>query len=94
MQFGTDEELENVIAFLEKRLEERNNYQFMIQQEPMMLTNVLSLDGSGRRSRRNKSALRVALIYQRENNFPGTDRLTEGKYLESQRVNPLKISVK
>ncbi len=69
LQFGTDEELENVIAFLEKRLEERNNYQFMIQKEPMILTNVLSLDGSGRRSRRNKSALRVALIYQRENNF-------------------------
>ena len=69
LQFGTDEELENVIAFLEKRLEERNNYQFLIQKEPMILTNVLSLDGSGRRSRRNKSALRVALIYQRENNF-------------------------
>lgn len=69
LQFGTDEELKNVIAFLEKRLEERNNYQFMIQKEPMILTNVLSLDGSGRRSRRNKSALRVALIYQRENNF-------------------------
>tara|TARA_Y100000588_G_scaffold387472_1_gene485267 strand:- start:1096 stop:2448 length:1353 start_codon:yes stop_codon:yes gene_type:complete len=69
LQFGTDEELENVIAFLEKRLEERNNYQFIINKEPMVLTNVLSLDGSGRRSRRNKSAIRVALIYQRENNF-------------------------
>ena len=69
MQFGTDEELENVIAFLEKRLEERNNYQFIINKEPMVLTNVLSIDGSGRRSRRNKSVIRVALIYQRENNF-------------------------
>ena len=69
LQFGTDEELENVIAFLEKRLEERNNYQFIINKEPMILTNVLSLDGSGRRSRRNKSVIRVALIYQRENNF-------------------------
>ena len=69
LQFGTDEELENVIAFLEKRLEERNNYQFIINKEPMVLTNVLSLDGSGRRSRRNKSVIRVALIYQRENNF-------------------------
>ena len=69
LKFGTDEELENVISFLEKRLEERNNYQFIILKEPMVLTNVLSLDGSGRRSRRNKSSIRVALIYQRENNF-------------------------
>ena len=35
-----------------------------------MLTNVLSLaDGTGRRARRNRNALRVALIYQREDHF-------------------------
>tara|TARA_S200000501_G_scaffold379024_1_gene446629 strand:- start:14289 stop:15617 length:1329 start_codon:yes stop_codon:yes gene_type:complete len=69
LQFGTDQELENVISFLEKRLEVRNSYRFDIQKEPMLLTNVLSIDGSGRRSRRNKSAIRVALVYQRQNNF-------------------------
>ena len=69
IQFGTDQELENVISFLEKRLEVRNSYRFNIQKEPMLLTNVLSIDGSGRRSRRNKSAIRVALVYQRQNNF-------------------------
>ncbi len=69
IQFGTDQELENVISFLEKRLEVRNSYRFNIQKEPMLLTNVLSIDGTGRRSRRNKSAIRVALVYQRQNNF-------------------------
>jgi len=70
IKFGTDEELENVIGFLENRLEDRNLYRFMIDKEPMMLTNVLSLaDGTGRRARRNRSAIRVALIYQRDNNF-------------------------
>ena len=70
IKFGTDEELENVIGFLENRLEDRNLYRFMIDKEPMMLTNVLSLaDGTGRRARRNRSAIRVALIYQRNNNF-------------------------
>tara|TARA_A100000164_G_scaffold192958_1_gene171300 strand:+ start:396 stop:1712 length:1317 start_codon:yes stop_codon:yes gene_type:complete len=70
IKFGTDEELENVIGFLENRLEGRNLYRFMIDKEPMMLTNVLSLaDGTGRRARRNRSAIRVALIYQRDNNF-------------------------
>lgn len=89
-QFGTDEELENVIAFLEKRLEERNNYQFQIGKEPMVLTNVLSIDGSGRRSRRNKSAIRVALIYQRDDNFQAQVdyrgkifSVTAGEYVEN-----------
>jgi hypothetical protein len=36
----------------------------------MMLTNVLTLaDGSGRRTKRNRSAVRVAFVYQREENF-------------------------
>ena len=36
----------------------------------MMLTNVLTLaDGSGRRTKRNRSAIRVAFVYQREENF-------------------------
>ena len=70
VQFGTDKELENIIGFLESRLEERSKFQFQIENSPMMLTNVLSLaDGSGKRARRNRNALRVALVYQRENNY-------------------------
>ena len=55
VQFGTDKELENIIGFLESRLEERSKFQFQIENTPMMLTNVLSLaDGSGKRARRNR----------------------------------------
>ena len=36
----------------------------------MLLTNVLSLaDGSGRRVKRNRNAVRVAFVYQREDHF-------------------------
>ena len=70
VQFGTDKELENIIGFLESRLEERSKFQFQIKNTPMMLTNVLSLtDGSGKRARRNRNAIRVALVYQRDNNY-------------------------
>ena len=62
IKFGTDEELENVIGFLENRLEDRNLYRFTIDKEPMMLTNVLSLaDGSGRRARRNRDRRNFSL---------------------------------
>ena len=54
LQFGTDKELENIISYLEGRLEERSQFQFKIENTPMMLTNVLGLaDGSGRRIKRN-----------------------------------------
>ena len=70
VQFGTDKELENIIGFLESRLEERSKFQFQIENTPMMLTNVLSLtDGSGKRAGRNRNAIRVALVYQRDNNY-------------------------
>ena len=36
----------------------------------MLLTNVLALaDGSGRRVKRNRNAIRVALVYQRDDHF-------------------------
>ena len=36
----------------------------------MLLTNVLSLaDGGGRKARRNRNALRVAFVYQRDEHF-------------------------
>ncbi len=70
LQFGTDKELENIISYLEERLEERSNYVFNIENTPMLLTNVLALaDGSGRRVKRNRNAIRVALVYQRDDHF-------------------------
>ena len=68
--FGTDKEIENVIEYLEQRLEERGYYQFGLEKQPMRLTNVLTLaDGSGPRSRRSRSALRVSMIYQSQKRF-------------------------
>ena len=68
--FGTDKELENVIEYLEKRLEQRGDYQFSLEKQPMRLTNVLTLaDGSGPSSRRSRSALRVSMIYQSQKKF-------------------------
>jgi hypothetical protein len=61
VQFGTDKELENIITFLEDRLENRSKFQFSVEKTPMLLTNVLGLaDGSGRRVKRNRNAIRVA----------------------------------
>ena len=70
VQFGTDKELENIITFLENRLENRSEFKFSIENTPMMLTNVLTLaDGSGRRNKRSRNAIRVAFVYQREEHF-------------------------
>ena len=70
LQFGTDKELENIISYLEERLEDRSEFQFRIENTPMLLTNVLGLaDGSGGRVKRNRNALRVAFVYQRDENF-------------------------
>ena len=68
--FGTDKELENVIEYLEKRLEQRGYYQFSLEKQPMRLTNVLTLaDGSGPSSSTSRSALRVSMIYQSQKKF-------------------------
>jgi len=68
--FGTDKELENVIEYLEERLEQRSYYAFSLDKQPMRLTNVLTLaDGSGPGSRRSRSALRVSMIYQSQKRF-------------------------
>ena len=61
-----DSELENIISYLETRLEDRSKFKFSIENTPMLLTNVLSLaDGGGRKARRNRNAIRVAFVYQR-----------------------------
>jgi len=69
-EFGTDKKLENVINYLEKRLEDRSVYKFSLKNEPMHLTNVLELDnGNGRIKRRDRNAVRVALVYQSKNQY-------------------------
>jgi hypothetical protein len=64
LQFGADKELEGVIDFLEKRLQDRNAFNFTLDKEPLRLTNVLFLtDSQGRMLRyRNKKKLRVTHI--------------------------------
>ena len=64
LQFGADKELEGVIDFLEKRLQDRNAFNFTLEKEPLRLTNVLYLtDAQGRMLRyRNKKKLRVTYI--------------------------------
>jgi len=70
VQFGTDKELEDIIGYLENRLKERSEYLFTLNNTPMMLTNVLTMaDGTGRRSRRNRNAIRVSFVYQSDKNF-------------------------
>ncbi len=70
VEFGTDEDLEDVIAFLETRLKDRGKFQFQLDNTPLRITNVLFLtDGAGRRLRRDRSAVRVSMVYQRENHF-------------------------
>ena len=65
-----DKELTSIISYLETRLEERSKFKFTIENTPMLLTNVLSLaDGGGRKARRNRNAIRVAFVYQREEHF-------------------------
>ena len=41
IQFGTDKELENIISYLEERLEDRSEFKFNISNTPMLLTNCL-----------------------------------------------------
>ena len=64
IRFGTDKELEDVIEYLEIRIKDRDNYQFILEEEPMRLTNVLYLtDSKGRSLRyRNRGKLRVTHI--------------------------------
>jgi len=73
VQFGTDEELENVIEFLEQRLEERNSFHFAIDKEPLRLTNVLYLtDAQGRLLRyRNRNKLRITHIINGSTQYAG-----------------------
>ncbi len=63
--FGTDKELENIIEYLEKRLEQRSRYVFKLDKEPLRLQNVLYVyDAQGRRVRyRDSRKLRVTAVF-------------------------------
>ncbi|RMF07228.1 MAG: hypothetical protein D6762_07995 [Candidatus Neomarinimicrobiota bacterium] len=63
VQFGTDEQLEAEIEYLENRLQRRSEYRFQLENEPMRLTNVLYLtDQYGRRRGRNRGKIRVTAV--------------------------------
>lgn len=64
-KFGTDEELVQIIEYLESRLETRNNYNFNLENEPMRLQNVLfAYDAQGRLIRyRDSRKLRVTAVF-------------------------------
>ena len=91
---GTDQELENVIGFLEDRLKYRLDYKFSLEKEPMRLTNVVYLiDASGKRiSGKRTSKIKVthvingkvkyAGIYFKGQNF----NVVEGDSLAGGRV--------
>jgi len=102
IQFGTDEELEKVIEFLETRLLNRSQYQFALDEEPMRLTNVLYLtDAYGRPMRYRKTGkLRVtaiidgstqrAIVNYRDRNFVVTvgDSVAKGEvvWIDAEEV--------
>ena len=59
---------EDVIEYLEKRLEQRSYYSFELNKQPMRLTNVLTLaDGSGPGSRRSRSNKGINDLSKSEN---------------------------
>ncbi len=64
-QFGTDKELEDIIEYLESRLESRVQYDFTLENEPLRLQNVLYLyDTYGRRLQYHDSKkLRVTAVF-------------------------------
>ena len=57
LRIGTDEELENIINFLENRLKKRLQYEFTMEKDPMLLTSVIYLtDAGGRRISNRRTA--------------------------------------
>ena len=70
---GTDEELDNVIGFLEDRLKYRLDYEFSLEKEPMRLTNVVYLtDASGKRiSGKRTSKIKVTHVINGKIKYAG-----------------------
>ena len=59
LRIGTDEELENIINFLENRLKKRLQYEFTMEKDPMLLTNVIYLTDAGGRRMSNRRTAQV-----------------------------------
>ena len=74
-QIGTDKELENIINFLENRLQYRLDYEFNIEKQPMRLANVIYLtDAAGNKlNNRKTSRLQVTHIIDGKVNYAGIE---------------------
>ena len=74
LRIGTDEELENIINFLENRLKKRLQYEFTMEKDPMLLTNVIYLTDAGGRRMSNRSTDQVEvkhIITNGKNRYAG-----------------------
>ena len=74
LRIGTDEELENIINFLENRLKKRLQYEFTMEKDPMLLTSVIYLtDAGGRRiTNRRTSQMQIThIITNGKNRYVG-----------------------
>ena len=74
-QIGADKDLENIINFLEHRLQYRLDYEFNLEKQPMRLTNVIYLtDAAGHKlSNRKTSQLQVTHIIDGKINYAGIE---------------------
>ncbi len=74
LRIGTDEELENIINFLENRLKKRLQYEFTMEKVPMRLTNVIYLTDAGGRRMSNRRTAQVEvkhIITNGKNRYAG-----------------------
>lgn len=74
LRIGTDEELENIINFLENRLKKRLQYEFTMEKDPMLLTNVIYLTDAGGRRMSNRRTAQVEvkhIITNGKNRYAG-----------------------
>ena len=74
-QIGADKDLENIINFLENRLQYRLDYEFNLEKQPMRLANVIYLtDAAGYKlSNRKTSQLQVTHIIGGKINYAGIE---------------------
>ena len=77
IKIGTDNELEETINFLEKRLKNRLDYKFVMDNKPMLLTNVIYLTNSGGRRLRShrRSQVRITHIINGQNRYVGVQHM-------------------
>ena len=77
IKIGTDEELENTINFLEDRLRNRLDYTFVMEKNPMLLTNVIYLTNSrGRRlGKQRRAKVRITHIINGRNRYVGIQHM-------------------